>query len=168
MNLRRRRKPAPTASWRRLPHRPDLIFGLGRPPPLSRKLVDSRCDGAASTWLGFLTSPATLGEFWSGKLGSLDAKYDEEAAFAYLEARLWPSGPVCPRCGGSDRIRKLRGKSTTLVFRDVPSIWVLPRSSMVTLTVLMSLSPVPQRDSNLVLDSIASPRHVYAGLGRAG
>jgi hypothetical protein len=39
---------------------------------------------------------------------------------------------------------------------------------MVTLTVLMSLSPVPQRDSNLVLDSIASPRHVYAGLGRTG
>jgi transposase-like protein len=47
-------------------------------------------------------------------LGAIDAKHfhDEEAAFAYLEARLWPNGPVCTRCGRIDRIRKLRGKST--------------------------------------------------------
>ena len=24
---------------------------------------------------------------------------NEEAAFAYVEARLWPNGPVCPHCG---------------------------------------------------------------------
>ena len=24
---------------------------------------------------------------------------NEEAAFAYVEARLWPTGPVCPHCG---------------------------------------------------------------------
>ena len=44
----------------------------------------------------------------------LDAKHfhDEEAAFAYLEARLWPTGPVCPHCGGVERISKMRGKST--------------------------------------------------------
>ena len=23
----------------------------------------------------------------------------EEAAFAYVEANLWPNGPVCPHCG---------------------------------------------------------------------
>jgi len=26
--------------------------------------------------------------------------HDEAAAFAYLEAKLWPDGPVCPKCGG--------------------------------------------------------------------
>lgn len=38
--------------------------------------------------------------------------HDEEAAYAYVEARLWPEGPVCPKCGGVDRIGKLKGKST--------------------------------------------------------
>jgi transposase-like protein len=38
--------------------------------------------------------------------------HSEEAAFAYVEARLWPTGPVCPHCGGYDRIGKLAGKST--------------------------------------------------------
>lgn len=33
---------------------------------------------------------------------ALSAKHfhDEKAAFEYLEARLWPQGPVCPKCGG--------------------------------------------------------------------
>ena len=46
----------------------------------------------------------------------LDAKHfhDEEAAFDYLEARLWPSGPVCPHCGGVERISKMQGKSTRI------------------------------------------------------
>lgn len=26
--------------------------------------------------------------------------HDEAAAFAYLEAKLWPNGPICPKCGG--------------------------------------------------------------------
>ena len=38
--------------------------------------------------------------------------YSEEAAYAYVEARIWSQGPVCPRCGGMDRIGKLAGKST--------------------------------------------------------
>ena len=25
--------------------------------------------------------------------------HNEEAAFAYVEAQLWPNGPVCPHCG---------------------------------------------------------------------
>jgi transposase-like protein len=37
---------------------------------------------------------------------------DEEAAFAFVEAALWPKGPVCPHCGGFDRISKMNGKST--------------------------------------------------------
>jgi transposase-like protein len=38
--------------------------------------------------------------------------HDEEAAYAYIEARIWPQGPVCPHCGGVDRISKMAGEST--------------------------------------------------------
>jgi transposase-like protein len=37
---------------------------------------------------------------------------NEAAAFAYVEARLWPSGPVCPHCGERERIGALKGKTT--------------------------------------------------------
>ncbi len=36
----------------------------------------------------------------------------EAGAFAYVEARLWPNGPVCPFCGGTERIGALKGKTT--------------------------------------------------------
>jgi len=40
--------------------------------------------------------------------------HNEEAAFAYVEAHLWPEGPVCPHCGNCDgeRIGRLNGKSS--------------------------------------------------------
>jgi len=46
----------------------------------------------------------------------LEAKVlqDEAAAYAWLEARIWPEGPVCPHCGGVDRISKMGGKSTRI------------------------------------------------------
>src|SRR5271154_6444232 len=37
---------------------------------------------------------------------------DEKAAFAYVEARLWPLGPVCPFCGETERVGRLNGKTT--------------------------------------------------------
>ena len=39
---------------------------------------------------------------------------DEEAAFAYVEAHLWPTGPSCPHCGNADtaKIGRLQGKTT--------------------------------------------------------
>src|SRR6266545_4782717 len=36
----------------------------------------------------------------------------EAAAFAYVEARLWPNGPVCHHCGETERIGRLQGKTT--------------------------------------------------------
>ena len=36
----------------------------------------------------------------------------EAGAFAYVEARLWPNGPVCPHCGETARIGRLSGKTT--------------------------------------------------------
>ena len=40
--------------------------------------------------------------------------HSEEAAYAYVEARIWPNGPVCPHCGGVERISKMQGKSTRI------------------------------------------------------
>ena len=34
--------------------------------------------------------------------------HDEAAAFAYVEAELWPEGPVCPHCGGCERISAIK------------------------------------------------------------
>lgn len=44
----------------------------------------------------------------------LSAKHfhDEQAAYDYVEARIWPNGPMCPHCGGVERLGKLQGKST--------------------------------------------------------
>jgi transposase-like protein len=38
--------------------------------------------------------------------------HDEAAAYKFVEARIWPNGPVCPHCGGMDRISPMKGKST--------------------------------------------------------
>jgi transposase-like protein len=38
--------------------------------------------------------------------------HDEDAAFAFVEARVWPEGPTCPHCGGVERISKMQGAST--------------------------------------------------------
>jgi transposase-like protein len=40
--------------------------------------------------------------------------HNEEAAYAYVESKLWPNGPVCPHCGGYERIGKMGGKSTRI------------------------------------------------------
>ncbi|HRD28321.1 MAG TPA: IS1595 family transposase [Caulobacter sp.] len=40
--------------------------------------------------------------------------HNEEAAYAYVEARVWPQGAVCPHCGGYERIGKMGGKSTRI------------------------------------------------------
>lgn len=38
--------------------------------------------------------------------------HDEAAAYRFVEARVWPDGPICPHCGGFERVGKLEGKST--------------------------------------------------------
>jgi len=43
--------------------------------------------------------------------------HNEKAAYAYVEARVWPEGPVCPHCGGFARIYELKGKSTRIGVR---------------------------------------------------
>jgi transposase-like protein len=42
------------------------------------------------------------------------ALQDEAAAYRWVEAQIWPNGPVCPHCGGVDRISLMKGKSTRI------------------------------------------------------
>lgn len=34
--------------------------------------------------------------------------HDEEKAVEYLESVRWPSGPVCPHCGGNDKVYRIK------------------------------------------------------------
>lgn len=40
--------------------------------------------------------------------------HSEEAAYAFIEARVWANGPVCPKCGVVGRAGKLGGASTRI------------------------------------------------------
>jgi transposase-like protein len=40
--------------------------------------------------------------------------HDEAAAYRFVEKRVWPDGPVCPHCGGVERISKMKGESTRI------------------------------------------------------
>lgn len=40
--------------------------------------------------------------------------HDEAAAYKFVEKRVWPDGPVCPHCGGVERISPMKGKSTRM------------------------------------------------------
>src|SRR5580700_9135208 len=39
---------------------------------------------------------------------------NEADAIAWVEARVWPDGPVCPHCGGVERIGKMGGMATRI------------------------------------------------------
>src|SRR5579863_3512988 len=43
-----------------------------------------------------------------------DHFHNEDAAFDYVEAQLWPNGPICPHCENADtaKIGRLTGKSS--------------------------------------------------------
>ena len=40
--------------------------------------------------------------------------YDEQAAYDWVEAHVWPDGPTCPKCGERKRVSKMKGKSTRI------------------------------------------------------
>ena len=50
----------------------------------------------------------------AGSILSAPHFHNEEAAYAFVEARVWPTGPVCPHCGGTERNSKMGGKSTRI------------------------------------------------------
>src|ERR1700690_1721864 len=50
----------------------------------------------------------------SKSLVEAKALQNETAAIAWVEARVWPDGPVCPHCGGGERIGKMGGTATRI------------------------------------------------------
>lgn len=50
----------------------------------------------------------------SESLLSMAHLQNEEAAYAFVEARIWPKGAVCPHCGGTERNKKMMGASTRI------------------------------------------------------
>jgi transposase-like protein len=40
--------------------------------------------------------------------------HNESEAYKFVEARVWPRGPVCPHCGGVERISLMGGDSTRI------------------------------------------------------
>lgn len=40
--------------------------------------------------------------------------HNEEAAYEFVEARLWPNGATCPKCGEQTRVSRMEGKSTRI------------------------------------------------------
>ncbi len=74
----------------------------------------------------------------------LDAKHfhDEAAAYAYLEGKIWPNGPVCPHCQSGERIGKMQGKSTRL---GVYKCYACRKPFRVTVGTVFEASHIPLR-----------------------
>ena len=66
--------------------------------------------------------------------------HDEAAALAFIEERLWPNGPVCPRCGETARIGRMGGRSTKL---GLCKCYVCRKPFAVTVGTVMESSHIP-------------------------
>jgi transposase-like protein len=66
--------------------------------------------------------------------------HDEDAAYAWVEARLWPNGPRCPHCGERERIVRLGGKSTR---RGVHKCRACRKPFRVTVGTVFEASHIP-------------------------
>jgi transposase-like protein len=40
--------------------------------------------------------------------------HNEAAAYKFVEARIWPNGATCPKCGERERVSKMKGRSTRI------------------------------------------------------
>ena len=75
--------------------------------------------GEGESGVFHLTYPYHRSRFVSDKGQAMNSNlsaaqfHNEEAAYEWVEARLWPQGPVCPHCGcAKEHVGKLQGKST--------------------------------------------------------
>jgi transposase-like protein len=65
---------------------------------------------------------------------------DEDAAYAWVEARVWPEGPVCPHCEEKARISKMKGKATRL---GLYKCYACRKQFRVTVATIFEKSHVP-------------------------
>ncbi|MBI3505363.1 MAG: IS1595 family transposase [Proteobacteria bacterium] len=74
---------------------------------------------------------------------SADHFHNEEAAYAFVEARLWPQGPVCPHCGATDEhVGRLKGKTTRV---GLCKCYACRKPFTVKMGTVMESSHVPLR-----------------------
>ena len=67
---------------------------------------------------------------------------DEQAAFDFVESKLWPDGPVCPHCGEKVRIGKLNGKTTR---KGLYKCYACRKPFTVTMGTIFEDSHIPLR-----------------------
>jgi transposase-like protein len=65
---------------------------------------------------------------------------NEAAALEFIEARLWPNGPTCPKCGERNRVGRLSGKSTKI---GTCKCYVCRKPFAVTVGTVMESSHIP-------------------------
>ena len=70
------------------------------------------------------------------------ALQNEAAAYAWVEAQVWPDGPICPHCGGIERIGKMGGKSTRI---GVYKCYQCRKPFTVKVGTVFSSSHIPMR-----------------------
>src|SRR5229473_5405722 len=69
--------------------------------------------------------------------------HNEEAAYAFVEERIWPNGPVCPHCGATKEcVGKLQGKSTRV---GLHKCYACRKPFTVKMGTVMESSHVPVR-----------------------
>lgn len=71
---------------------------------------------------------------------SADHFHDEAAALEFIEARLWPNGPVCPTCGETTRVGRLNMKSGKI---GMCKCYVCRKKFAVTNNTVMESSHIP-------------------------
>lgn len=73
---------------------------------------------------------------------SADHFHDEAAAVAFIEARIWPNGPVCPHCGENVRLGRLNAKGFKL---GMWKCYACRKKFAVTVGTVMESSHIPLR-----------------------
>lgn len=68
---------------------------------------------------------------------------DEDKAREYLEAVRWPNGPVCPHCGGVERIYRLKANETKKIRKGLLRCNDCDQQFTVTVGTVFERSKVP-------------------------
>ena len=67
---------------------------------------------------------------------------NEEAAYTWVEARLWPNGPVCPHCRETSRSSKMKGAATRI---GLYKCYACRKQFRVTVGTIFEKSHIPLR-----------------------
>lgn len=71
---------------------------------------------------------------------SADHFHNEAAAVEFIEAHLWPNGPVCPRCGETSRVGRLNAEGHKI---GMCKCYVCRKPFAVTVGTVMESSHIP-------------------------